>query len=62
MWERCSLRSRSFLKCACFADPDRGCTPAALVPVGVAVVTAHITMAMIQHYIVRKRKLEMQEE
>ena len=39
-----------------------GIGPAALVPVGVAVVTAHITMAVIQHYIVRKRTLEMQGE
>ena len=39
-----------------------GIGPSALVPVGVAVVTAQITMAMIQHYIVRKRTLEMQGE
>jgi len=38
-----------------------GIGPMALVPLGIAVVTSHITLAVLQNYVVRQRKLAMQE-
>lgn len=38
-----------------------GIGPIVLVPLGIAVVTSHITLALVQNYVVRERKLALQE-
>lgn len=38
-----------------------GIGPIVLVPLGIAVVTSHITLALVQNYVVRERMLALQE-